>query len=121
MSDRDLRALAHLIHAIRPTWDPHGIRAQLEQAQHAGYPLGDIAAAAVDAARTASTATPAGIGVRLREGWRTDAAFARPTPVPPPVGELWRDRPEPQPPTDAYLRAKSELFPDPRTTTEVPF
>lgn len=89
----DLRAVAHVVAAIRPDWDAQGIHAQLDAATRANHQLADIAHAAIDAARTGSTKTPAGIMERLRGGWRTDAPYDRPTPTPPPVGELWRQLP----------------------------
>ena len=105
----NLRAVAHIVAAIRPDWDAQGIHAQLDAATRGGFPLADIAHAAIDAARTPSTRTPAGIGERLRGGWRTDAPYDRPTPTPPPVSELWKERPPKSPPTEAYLRAKESL------------
>jgi len=88
----DLRAVAHVVGVIRPDWDAQGIHAQLTAAAGT-YSFADVAHAAIDAARTPSTRTPAGSGARLRGGWRTDAPVERPTPTPPPVGELWRQLP----------------------------
>lgn len=104
----DLRAVAHVVGVIRPDWDAQGIHAALVAAAGT-YAFGDVADAAIDAARTPSTKTPAGIGERLRGGWRTAAPYDRPTPQPPPVAELWKDRPPKSPPTEAYLRAKESL------------
>jgi len=89
----NLRALEWVVTAIRPDWDAPGVRVQLDAATREGVPFADIAHAAVDAARTPSTRTPAGIGERLRGGWRTDAPYDQPTPMPPPIEELWRTLP----------------------------
>jgi hypothetical protein len=102
----DLRAVAHLVCRIRPDWDHPGVWAQLDRASRDGLTLADVAAAAIDAARTPTTTTPAGIGSRLRSGWSADAPVDRPTPTPPVfVPEPVR----PSPPTASYLAAKAAL------------
>ncbi len=77
-----LGALAAVIHEIRPTWDAPGVVAALRPL--ADHDLAAVTRAAVDAATTPSTSTPAGIGARVRDGWMdgrsTDAN--RPTPGP---------------------------------------
>ena len=68
----DLRAIAYLVGRLRPDWDQKGIMAELTKATAS---LEDITRAAVDAATTASTLTPGGIGARLRgDGWTSDLA-----------------------------------------------
>ena len=91
MSD-ELRAVAFVVAAIRPAWDRPGIEAKLAEAIRS-HPFADVAHAAIDAARTPTTQTPAGILERLRGGWRTDAGYERSTPTPPPVKELWASLP----------------------------
>lgn len=91
----ELRALAFVVAAIRPAWDRPGIETKLAEAIRT-HPLADVAHAAVDAARTPTTKTPAGIVERLRGGWRTDAAYEQATPTPPPVAELWKQLPRPE-------------------------
>lgn len=56
---RALRALAHLVHHIRPDWDEHGILAKLTQATTAGRRTPDLALAAIRAAAEPSNRTPA--------------------------------------------------------------
>lgn len=108
MNDRDLRALAHVVTAIRHDWDSQGIHAALRTATESGFDFGAIAHAATDAARTDTTKTPAGIVERLRGGWLTNAAYDRPTPTPPKIPKADTRRPS-TPPTEAYLRAKEQL------------
>ena len=76
------RALAHLLAVLRPDWDPPGIAAELDQLHRDRQPLGDVARAAIDAALTPTTRTPAGIGARLRDGFSGAEPAPRPTPTP---------------------------------------
>jgi hypothetical protein len=75
---RDLAALQHLVTRIRPDWDTPGVHAALQAANRAAWPLERIAAAAIDAATTPTTRTPAGIGDRLRNGWAANTAAQPP-------------------------------------------
>jgi hypothetical protein len=68
MIDKDLAALVWIIRRVRPAWDERGLRAVLAPAL-AVHEFARVAAAAIDAAATPTTRTPAGIGERLRNGW----------------------------------------------------
>jgi hypothetical protein len=68
MTDRDLAAIVWLIRRIRPSWDERGLRAVLAPLL-AVHEIARVSAAAIDAAATPTTRTPAGIGERLRNGW----------------------------------------------------
>jgi hypothetical protein len=61
--------LTSLVCDLRPDWDGPGVRKPLDDAFAAGHGLGVITLAAVHAATTPTTATPAGITARLRDGW----------------------------------------------------
>lgn len=67
ISAQTIAALAHILGAIRPDWQLAGIHAALNP--HAGRDLATLTACALDAARTPTTTTPAGIHARLRDGW----------------------------------------------------
>jgi hypothetical protein len=95
-SPATLRALQAVVVAIRPGWDGAGVHSALLAADRAGYPLPRIAAAAIDAAATPTTRTPAGIGERLRVGW-AGADLDRPplrdpARAAPPIAEVWREQ-----------------------------
>jgi hypothetical protein len=116
-TDRDAAALGWLVRRIRPAWDEPGVRAALTAAL-AKHPLPRVAAAAIDAAATPSTRTPAGIADRLRNGWagsqldappRRDPAEAAPRYDPDARGRAVAQRATPAEVAAALQRARAAI------------
>lgn len=86
--DRALSALAFLTKTLRPDWDHAGVTRVLDDLHRDRQPLGVIAKAAIAAALTPTTKTPAGIPARIAGGWTGDEHVQGATPTPPTAQEL---------------------------------
>lgn len=85
---RARQALAFVVGALRPDWDPPGTIAAIEALHRDRQPLGTVARAAIDAALTPTTKTPGGIAARIRDGFTGAADTAKATPTPPRVSHM---------------------------------
>lgn len=77
--DPRLKALAELVHQLRPGWNRGGILSAVHACQRPGRTLPSIIRAAVDAALDPDVKTPAGMQHRDGDAWTPEA---RPTTTP---------------------------------------
>lgn len=93
-TEAQMRALAELVHHVRPSWDRHGIYAALH-ANAARLDFARLIRAAIDAANDPDARTPAAIHTRDGQAWHRDEP--RPgkpaTAWPPPITDLDLGRP----------------------------
>lgn len=75
------KALAELVHQLRPAWDRHGILAAVHAAHRPGRDLQLVAHVAIDAACDPSARTPAVITTRDRTTTQQPAQASQPTPA----------------------------------------
>lgn len=90
-NDPRLRALAELVHQLRPAWNRAGIHGALHAASI--KPIDQLVRAAIDAALDPDAQTPAVIQHRDGDTWTPPRPTRPATNQPPPIADLHLDRP----------------------------
>lgn len=109
-NDPRIRALAELIHHLRPAWNRAGIIGALHAASK--RPLDQLIRASIDAALDPDAATPAVIQHRDGAAWAATPTRPKPSPQPPPISTIDLGQPNPQAATRGAAAARAALHPE---------